>query len=109
MQITATIGPVTVLAVTGDIDAETFPQLTGEVDTRLNAGQVRLVLDLSGVTYVSSAGLVALQTITGRAAAYGGKAVLCGINPHVRKVFEMTGFHQILSIFPDRAAAAASF
>jgi len=109
MQITTTIGPVTVLAVTGDIDADTFPQLIREADTRLAAGQVRLVLDLSDVDYISSGGLVALQTIAGRAAARGGKAVLCGLNPRVMKVLEIAGFTQLLSIVPDRAVAMAEF
>ena len=45
----------------------------------LDSGQAHLVLDLSGVDYVSSAALGALQTIAGRASAHGGKAVLCGI------------------------------
>ena len=109
MKITTTTGPVTILAVTGYIDAETLPQLIGEAKRTLEAGQVRLVLDLSGVDYVGSGGLLALQTIAGQAAAGGGKAVLCGLNPRVMKVFEMTGFNQRLDIFPDRAAATASF
>ncbi len=109
MQITTTIGPVTVLAVTGYIDADTFPQLMDEADARLEAGQVRLVLDLSGVDYISSGGLVTLQTIAGRAAARGGKAVLCAIKPGVMRVLEITGFKKMLGIFPDRATAMASF
>jgi anti-anti-sigma factor len=108
MQITTTIGPVTVLEVTGDIDSETFSHLIEEAGQRIEAGQVRLVLDLSGVNYISSGGLVALQTILGRAVARGGNMVLCGITPRVRKVLEITGFDQRLSIFPDRAAAMAS-
>ena len=109
MQIATTIGPVTVLSVSGRIDAQTFSQLMGEADQRLEEGRTRLVLDLSGVDYVSSRGLIALQTITARAAARGGKAVLCGVEARVMQVLEMTGLHQRLGIFPDRAAATASF
>lgn len=109
MQITTTTtGSSTVLAVTGAIDASTFPQLTREADRALDAGQQHLVLDLSGVDYVSSAALVALQTIVGRASAHGGKAVLCGVTPRVMHVLEITGFQQMLTIFPDRAVALAS-
>ena len=109
MQITTTTaGASAVLAVTGAIDASTFSQLIREADLALESGQARLVLDLSGVDYISSAALVALQTITGRASAHGGKAVLCGITPRVMKVLETTGFQHMLTIFPDRAAALAS-
>lgn len=109
MQITTTnAGASTVLAVTGAIDASTFSELTRAADQALDAGQTHLVLDLSEVEYISSAALVALQTITGRASAHGGKAVLCGITPRVMKVLEMTGFQHMLTILPDRAAALAS-
>jgi anti-anti-sigma regulatory factor len=49
--ITTTLDPVTVLSVSGYIDAATFPQLVREADEALSTGHVRLVLDLSGVDY----------------------------------------------------------
>jgi len=109
MQIATTIGPVTVLSVSGRIDAYSFNELIGEANQRLEAGHIRLVLELGGVDYVSSRGLIALQTIAARAAARGGKAVLCGVDARVMQVLEMTGLHQRLGIFPDCAAAMASF
>lgn len=109
MQITPIPGAVTVLAVAGDIDASTFTQLIEEADRQIGAGNARLVIDLSEVNYISSAGLVALQTITGRAAAAGGRMVLCGLNAQVMKVFEIAGFERMLAIAPDRASAIASF
>ena len=109
MHIATTIGPVTVLSVSGRIDAYSFPQLMSEANQRLEEGQTRLVLDLSGVDYVSSRGLIALQTISAQAAARGGRAVLCAVDARVMQVLEMTGLHQRLAIFPDRSAATASF
>jgi stage II sporulation protein AA (anti-sigma F factor antagonist) len=108
MQITTTIGPATILAVTGHIDADSFRQLIAEADKMLDAGQSRLVLDLHGVDHMSSAGLVALQTIASRAASKDGKLVLCAVNVHVHKALELSGFAEWLDIFPDRAAALAS-
>ncbi len=52
MEATTTLGPVTVLSVTGYIDAETLPQLVSEADKVLGTGHVNLVLDLSGVDYI---------------------------------------------------------
>jgi anti-anti-sigma factor len=63
MEVTATLGPVTLLSVSGDIDAATFPELVDEAGKALDAGHASLVVDLSGVDYVGSGGLVALQTI----------------------------------------------
>jgi anti-anti-sigma factor len=109
MQVTAIPGPVTVLAVAGRIDAETFSALIQEAERRLAAGETRFVLDLGQVDYISSGGLVALQTIAGRSASAGGKTVLCGIQSQVRKVLELTGFHRFFGIYTDRAAALAAF
>ena len=109
MRIRTTTGSVTVLTVTGDIDAATFPQLISKADQVLGQGHANLVLNLRGVNYISSGGLIALQTIVGRAATHGGKAVLCCLREQVAKVLKISGFDQRLSIFPDVAAAKASF
>jgi anti-sigma B factor antagonist len=107
MDITTTTGPVTILAVTGDVDGGNYCQLIEAADPLLGAGHTQLILDLSGVTYISSAGLVALQTIATRAASLGGKAVLCGPDSNVRHVLEMTGIIHAISVYPDAAVAQA--
>ena len=109
MEVTTTLGPVSILSVRGSIDSATFRELVERTDQVLNKGHVNLVLDLHEVNYVSSAGLVALQTIVGHAAGRGGKAVMSGITPRVSQVLEVTGFDKHFNIFPDVAAAQASF
>lgn len=109
MEVTTTLGPVTVLSVLGDIDAATFSDLVNEADRALDAGHASLVLDLSGVDYVSSGGLVALQTIAGRASSHGGRMALCSVGERVSQVLGLTGFVQVLDIYPDVVAAKASF
>jgi len=64
MEISTAIGPITVLAVKGDIDSNTFRMVADKAETLVNQGYDKLVLDLHEVDYISSAGLVALQTIT---------------------------------------------
>ncbi len=109
MQITTLAGPVTVLSVIGDIDTNTYRELIDTAEGILYKGYAKLVLDLSGVNYMSSAGVVALQTITGRAAGHGGKAVLCSLTNKVQEVLELSGINQTLSIFTDLVAAKESF
>jgi anti-anti-sigma factor len=109
MQITTTLGPVTVLSIYGAIDSATYFDLVKECDALLAAGHNRLVLDLSDVDFVSSGGLVALQTVAVRAVSHDGKMVLCGVGPEVSKILATAGFDKLLDIFPDDAAAKASF
>ena len=54
-------------------------------------GQRRLVIDLSGVDYISGAGLRAFDAVADRAASRGGKLVLCGMTEPVRLAFDLAG------------------
>lgn len=94
------------IAPDGRLDAITVPALEAVLRDQLGAVRVRLVLDLSAVTYISSSGLRALLQARKQAQAAGGDVVLCGMNPRVREVFEMIGFTSLFKVF-DRAAEAA--
>lgn len=108
MQISVTAGPITVLSVKGNIDATSFRELAEKGEGVLNQGYSKLVLDLHEVSYISSAGLMAIQTIAGKATAKGGKLVIAGLNPQVKRVVELGGFDKILTISSDVAAAKTS-
>lgn len=109
MQVTTTLGPVTVISISGSIDSASFFQLIQEADATLNSGHANLIVDLGDVDFVSSGGLKALQTIAIRAVSHDGKMVLSCVGKEVSEVLSTTGFDKILDIFPDVAAAKASF
>lgn len=62
------------------------------------AGTRQLVIDLSGVDYISSAGLRCVLVIAKKAGAVSGKVVLCALSPMVAEVMKISGFHQLLTI-----------
>ena len=95
---------VKVLMLSGRIDGQT----AGDVEAAaigLFDSEEKLVLDLSDVAFVSSAGLrvilIGAKKMTARKAAYG----LCGVKPEVMEVFQMSGFNKILTFYDDQAAA----
>lgn len=100
-------GEVVILRPEGRIDGTTSPEVEGLVRGRLDAGVLKLVFDLSGVEYVSSAGLrvlfLAVKTLRPR----GGQVALAGVNPNVREVLELSGFLSIFPIEPDVVGAVA--
>jgi anti-anti-sigma factor len=100
---------VYVIAPQGRLDAVTVPDLEAVFEAQLGAGHVQLVLDLTGVTYLSSSGLRALLRARKLAQAGGGDVVLYGLTPRVREVFEMIGFTSLFQIFEQAAEAAARF
>ena len=84
------------LAVEGRLDTTTAPQLEGEVRSSLN-GVTELVMDFSGLEYISSAGLRVLLSAQ-KVMNKQGKMVIRGANEVVKEVFEVTGFSDILTI-----------
>jgi anti-sigma B factor antagonist len=102
-------GTVTIVSVIGSLDALTAPQLTQQLDTQLQAGNAKLVVDLAKLDYTSSAGLRVLLNTVKEARSRGGDLRLASVQPNVKKVFDMSGFASIIKFFPDVVAAVASF
>jgi anti-anti-sigma factor len=109
MDVLVSYGPVTTISVDGDIDSYTFPELVKQVEEVINRGYANLVLDLEAVSYISSAGLIALQTIQGQATNQGGRAVLSGVNKRVGRILDVAGFTPWFNIYPHISEAVASF
>lgn len=102
-------GPATVVHITGSVDGLTADTLTATLQQQIEAGNARLIADLSGVTYTSSAGLRALLATVKLARQHGGDFRLAAVLPSVHKVLEMSGFTSILKLYPDVDLALASF
>lgn len=99
-----------VVAPAGRVDhttAEAFKgALTGPLE-RCAAGQDRVVLDLSGLEYISSAGLRVLMLASRQVKARGGTIVVAALAPLVREVFEVARFTLVFDTFPTVRDALA--
>ncbi len=71
----------------------------------LKAGESRVLLDLSGVTYVDSATIGCLMDLYRQATATGSTFALCGVQRRVETMLTMTGSHTFLRMYPDEASA----
>ena len=74
----------------------------------ISAGTQRLIVDLSHLDYVSSAGLRVFVLAAKQLRSTDGKIVLCSMKDHVREVFDLTGFSSIISIYASRDEAYQS-
>jgi len=106
---TAQHGGVTLVAVSGSVDAVTAPRLAEALETAVTAGQTRIVVDLGGVGYASSAALRALLAGVKGARAGAGDLRIAAVQADVAKVFELAGFGGIVQSFSDSTEAVASF
>jgi len=103
------VGDVTVISLSGSIDAMTAPKITEYIQARVAGGSVKLVADFKGVDYTSSAGLRVLLGAIKDTRAQGGDMRLAAVQPDVLKVLNLSGFTNILKMFGDVDAAAASY
>ena len=97
-----------ILALSGKLDATTAKPFEDKILGVINSGTQRLVVDLSQLEYVSSSGLRVFLLAAKRLQATDGKIVLCGLQDHIRQVFDLAGFSSILSIYGSRDEAIKS-
>ena len=100
-----TVGEIRVLAPQGRIDSTTSSTLETAALDVVNNGTTRLVVDLSDVDYISSAGLRVILLAGKKAKAAGGALVLAGLQPTIRDVFEISGFLRLFDVTETRAEA----
>jgi stage II sporulation protein AA (anti-sigma F factor antagonist) len=98
---------VLVVAATGRIDTTTSDDLERRLLRHVEASERRLVVDMAGVEYISSAGLRVLLLLAKKLRAVEGELVLCALGPAVRQVFELAGFLPIFRVEASRERALA--
>lgn len=124
--------PITVIKLDGELDGQNYQELISKARELFSAGARDFVLDLSDLTYISSAGLVALHSVAllvkgeelpdteqgwsayrsmGRTSASGVQSHIKLLNPReeVRNVLDMVGFGNVFQVYTDLDEAVQSF
>jgi anti-anti-sigma factor len=96
-----------VLTVTGRIDMATSEAFRERLVALLTGG-LPLVIDFSGVNYISSAGLRALMLGSKQARTAGTKLVVAAPQPVVLEIFQISRFDKLLPCHPTVYAALAA-
>lgn len=100
---------VTVVSVSETIDALTAPDLTRVLSQQVAEGHCNLVVDLTAVQFMSSAGLRTLLGGVKETRTQGGDLRIVSVNPGIDKVLRMSGFNNIAKVFASTAEALSSF
>jgi anti-anti-sigma regulatory factor len=124
--------PVTVVKVDGQLDGQTYQELINKAREAYRSGWRDFLVDMSDLTYISSAGLVALHSMAlllqgeelpdtesgwstfrsmGRSKEAGVQKHMKLLNPRaeVKSVLEMVGFSAVFETFTDLDTAVRSF
>jgi anti-anti-sigma regulatory factor len=130
----ATDKPLAIMKIQGELDGRSYLSLIQQAQQLYAEGTRQLLLDLSEMAFMSSAGLVGLHTVVMVMRGQqppdmeDGWGVMHGISreitstvqfdanckllqprPHVQKTLDVTGFSEILEVFTDRETAVNSF
>lgn len=81
----------------GSIDAHTVKRLERELAELQRAGANKILIDLTGLEYISSSGLMLLVTTRRDLQAAGGELLLVKPRPEIYKVFTMVGLMDLLA------------
>jgi anti-anti-sigma factor len=89
----------------GYIDAHTVIDFEKAIYTAIDSGIKCVILDISGLSYISSAGIGAMMGLTRKLTQSGGDLVLLNPSPKVFAILDGLGFTRIFKIANDEAAA----
>lgn len=96
------------LRVVGSMDAVSIERFDAEWKKILEDGSKKLVVDLSGVDYISSAGLRGILLLAKAAKAGQVRLAFAGLSGMTADMFKLSGFLTILAVYPDAESAAAA-
>ncbi len=99
------VGDICVVTARGRLDGNASGPFGERVQKLIGADRPKLLLDFAGVDFVTSAGLRVVLMILKRVKAGNGVFALCGVQPSVREVLDITGFTAMLDVHPERATA----
>src|SRR6266702_1050053 len=96
-----------ILAIAGRVDAESASEFELVCRQWLLPEDRNLILDFSGLQYISSAGLGSILVAGKEVDRRGGRLLICGLPGRIKPVFVFTGINSLFPLFENRNAALA--
>jgi anti-sigma B factor antagonist len=98
------------VTVTGRVDSATAPQFSEVLDGIIQAGTFKIVIDMSDLEYMSSAGFRALLSAQRECKRFSrGEVFLAAVPDRIREALELAGFTELFKTFPEALEAVGSF
>jgi anti-sigma B factor antagonist len=98
------------ITVSGRVDSSTAPQLAQALEVANDGGKYKLVVNMEGLEYMSSAGFRALLAAQRNCRRYNrGEVVLANVPERIRDALELAGFTELFKTFDDSLMAVGHF
>lgn len=99
-----------VVRVKGRVDSATAPELKAHLDAVMESGQYKIVLNLSDVTFMSSAGLRQLIDALKTCKRWNrGNLILAEATDQLKEVLDLAGLTELFTMYDDETDAVGSF
>lgn len=98
-----------IISLQGQVNSSNAATVETEVLDVVAKGAKNMLLNMTELSYISSAGLRVVLVLAKRLKQAGGKLVIYGMQSHVREVFDISGFLAILNVTASRAEALEQF
>ena len=112
MSLVATInGSALILSLKGRLDQDNCEFFRSELTPHIDSAardHLAIVLDLSELEYVSSAGLRCFMLAVRQTKALNGRIVVAALQPMVAEIFQISRFNMLLEVFATVAAAVSA-
>ncbi len=102
-------GRITVIQLTGELDAYTSARFREVMVDAIESGGENVVVSMAEVQYIDSSGLGALVGGLKRSSERNGRVVIVCAQPQVRKVFEITGLEKVFPLYSTEEEAIGAF
>ena len=100
---------ISIISFEGSLDTNTSKEAGDQLDRLVEEGELKLLIDLTNLEYVSSSGLRILLATSKKIKVLKGEMRICGLNETVNEVFEISGFTMIFKVLKTIEEAKADF
>ena len=92
------VDDIDVLSLEGVLSDDTITEIREVIEGVIDRGTTRLALEMSGVNYISSAGIGMLVSVKRRSTREGFRLSLCGLNSDLQELFTLTRLDQVFTL-----------
>lgn len=100
---------VELVTVSGRIDSSNAAEFDNFLQQAMADGRHNVVLELSGITYMSSAGLRAIVALLREAKKHRGDVRIATPSDRMKEVLQLAGLDSLFEVYDDETAAVGSF
>jgi anti-sigma B factor antagonist len=102
-------GDILAIVLCGDLDSTSAPEFSRQIQSHLDAGHSKIIIDCRNLGYISSLGIGSLITLQTRVKRKGGEVKLAAVFGPVMEVLRLMRIDKILNIYGDLEFARKSF